>query len=119
MFGLVASSISGKIHYWARKAGVNIHTHSLRDNYASTLNERGASIRDIQELLGHSSLANTERYTLLNPRHLKDVVEVLDDQTEEPKQRDGRLVAGMPLPGNPRLKELGPKIDKVFGPRIK
>jgi integrase len=146
VFGLAASSISGKVHYWAQKAGVNIHTHSLRDNYASTLNERGTSIRAIQELLGHSSLANTERYTLLNPRHLKKAVEVLDDEAEEPKKQDtspkthpkasgadidaallslaeeSRRRNDRPVfiaPGNPKLKELGPQLDKLFGPRKK
>jgi integrase/recombinase XerD len=64
VFRLTAASISGKIKYWANKAGVRIHTHSLRDHFATALNERGVSIRAIQELLGHSNLSNTERYIL-------------------------------------------------------
>jgi len=61
VFGLAASTISGKIKAWSDKAGVRLHTHSLWDNFSTTLDERGVSIRFIQELLGHSSLKPTER----------------------------------------------------------
>jgi len=78
LFGLTPKSVSGKIRVFARKAGVPIHTHSLRDYFATHLSEKGATIREIQSLLGHTNLTHTERYTLHTDKHLRKAVELLD-----------------------------------------
>ncbi|MFC1980831.1 tyrosine-type recombinase/integrase [Chloroflexota bacterium] len=89
LFGLASASISGKIKYFAMKAGVGIHTHSLRDYFATSLSEKGATIREIQSLLGHANLTHTERYTLHTDKHLKRAIELFDkEQGEEQKRKE-------------------------------
>jgi integrase len=74
---------------WTKRAGIDKHItwhcarHSFGTNLAATAAQKGLSVRVVQEMMGHSSLKYTERYT-----------RVLDQQKKQAMQELSKLMEG-------------------------
>ena len=74
---LVPGTFRAALHNYVLKSGIKkkVSTHTLRHTCATHLIANGASIRYVQELLGHAYLSTTQIYSRVMPVDLRKVYE--------------------------------------------
>ena len=74
---LTRVGVFGVVKRYAARVGLEakVSPHVLRHSCATHMLSRGADVRVVQELLGHASVATTQRYTKVSPEHLRRAYE--------------------------------------------
>jgi integrase len=92
-----------------KRVGIEpIGWHVLRHTFASQLASRGAPLKAVQDLLGHSTIGMTQRYAHLAPEMLRDTISLL-----EPIKMDSMSAQRQPEV-NKNSEGLERLIDQIF-----
>ena len=77
---LSRNSIESLVKKYAEAVWIaeKVTPHTLRHSFATSLLRRGADIRSVQALLGHSSIQTTQIYTHVDDKYLQKVHDLLD-----------------------------------------
>ncbi len=87
---LSRNSIESLVKKYAELVGITekVTPHTLRHSFATSLLRRGADIRSVQALLGHSSIQTTQIYTHVDDKYLQKVHDLLDKKLESDRIMD-------------------------------
>ena len=78
VFGLTENAFVCSFRRTLKKVNIpGLHMHLTRHSFASYFMMNGGKITDLQQILGHSNLALTQRYSHLSPEHLKQGIQVM------------------------------------------
>jgi integrase len=90
VFGLQPSTLTGLIGWAAKKAGVDIHCHSLRHFFGEKLVDTGTDLEMVRRLMGHSKLDTTQRYIGRTDQQRRDAI---DRMEKSPSGNDDAMQA--------------------------
>ena len=78
----------------ARAAGIPHHItpHTLRHSFATHMLRGGASLRHVQEMLGHESIRSTQVYTRVSIKSLKNVHEKTHPSNQKPEENEAEAM---------------------------
>jgi site-specific recombinase XerD len=82
---LSRNSVEALVKRYASLVGIKkkVTPHTLRHSFATSLLRKGADIRSVQALLGHSSITTTQIYTHVDDKYLQQVHDLLNDQEDD------------------------------------
>jgi len=84
---LTYDTVNGIVDTVAKRAGVKVHPHQLRHHYATRLVRAGVNVFALQKLLGHATVATTQRYVSM------DLTDLAEAARLDPRNNGGiRLV---------------------------
>jgi integrase len=94
---LHASWIERRFPEWLKRAGIElggrkIVPHSSRHSLASLLEERGVSLRYIQEMLGHFDLKTTRRYLHSTEKTIREIGKKITEARERTQEPENKVV---------------------------
>ena len=81
---LSRNSVEWLVKKYAELAWIHerVTPHTLRHSFATSLLRRGADIRSVQALLGHSSIQTTQIYTHVDDKYLQKIHNLLDKKLD-------------------------------------
>ena len=86
-------------HVARKKAGLtDVRIHDLRHSFASALVNRGMTLYDVKEVLGHSNIVTTQRYAHLSQQRLQEAVTQADEHYRPRSLVHGPLPIHAPAP---------------------
>ncbi|MBU3995920.1 MAG: tyrosine-type recombinase/integrase [Actinobacteria bacterium] len=82
--------IQNFIRDYAKKSGITkkVSPHTIRATVATHLLKRGCSLFEVQEIMGHSLVSTTQRYTRVVPRDLQDNISRYHPRENPLKEED-------------------------------